>query len=123
MEIVSQCYNRKDELKFLLIRRLQCPTWKFIMKIFVTCWSPPQDIWNSGMNPGEEIFRLPFHSWPDMKLTLLLPSGCRTVRGGHQVCRGGDETPAEGEQGEDPGAHSCQQDQLQVARAAHGERD
>ena len=50
-------------------------------------------------------------------------SGCRTVGGGHQVGRGGDEAPPEREQGEDAGADSRQQDELQVARPADGERD
>ena len=52
-----------------------------------------------------------------------LSEGGRAVRGGHQVRGGGDEDAAEREQGEDPGADSGQQDELQVPRPADGERD
>ena len=75
------------------------------------------------MSLEEEISRSPVLTSSELEITLLPFEGCRAVRGGHQVCRGGDETPPEGEQGEDTGADSGQQDQLQVPRSPHGQRD
>ena len=90
------------------------------MKIFVTCWIPPLDISSSGTSLAAEIFRSEARVF--LEINVLLEGG-RPVRGGHQVGGGGDEDAAEGQQGEDPGADSGQQDQLQVPRSPHGERD
>ena len=62
-------------------------------------------------------------AWDANCLAMTVCAGGGALRGGHGQRRGGDEAAAARQQGAHPGAHCRQQDQLQVTRAADGQRD